>query len=99
MINGILLAAKVKNAPGNGEINLPQIEPEKVVTGGFNTAFFIAGALAVIMIIVSGIMYMTAGGDAKKAALAAKSIMVTIIGLIVIVLAYAIVNFVIGNIG
>ena len=42
---------------------------------------------------------MTAGGDAKKAALAAKSIMVTIIGLIVIVLAYAIVNFVIGNIG
>ena len=64
MINGILLAAKVKNAPGNGEINLPQIKPEKVVTGGFNTAFFIAGALAVIMIIIAGIMYMTAGGDA-----------------------------------
>ena len=61
MAKDILIAATVKNVP-NSQIDLPQLEPDKVVSGGFNVAFFVAGALAGIMIIVSGIMYMTAGG-------------------------------------
>lgn len=98
MTKDILIAAAVKNVP-NGQIDLPQLEPDKVVSGGFNVAFFVAGALAVIMIIVSGIMYMTAGGDTKKATLATKALTVTVIGLIIIVLAAALVNFILGNIG
>ena len=94
MINGILLAAKVKNAPGNGEINLPQIEPEKVVTGGFNTAFFIAGALAVIMIIYGGIRYITAHGDEKQVKVAKDTIVYSVVGLIIAIIAYALVTFI-----
>ena len=70
-----------------------------ILKNATNIVLFIAGALAVIMIIISGIMYMTAGGDTKKATLATKALTVTVIGLIVIVLAAALVNFILGNIG
>ena len=61
----------------------------------------IVGALAivaVIVIIIGGIGYMTSSGDAAKVKKAKDTILYGIIGLIICVLAFAIVNFVIANI-
>ena len=58
----------------------------------------IVGFLAVIMIIIGGITYTTSAGDAGKVKKAKDTIMYGIIGLIVAILAFAIVNFVLANI-
>lgn len=60
-----------------------------------NLMLFILGAIAVIMIIIGGIRYATSNGDASAVKGAKDTILYSVIGLIVAILAYAIVNFVI----
>lgn len=62
-----------------------------------NTIMYIAGALAVIMIVVGGIQYVTSNGDGNKITAAKNTIMYAVIGLVVAIVAYAIVNYVIVN--
>lgn len=51
---------------------------------------YIAGALAVIYLLYSGILYITAGGDETKATKARTGIVNAVIGVIIIVLAFVI---------
>ena len=55
---------------------------------------FIIGAISVIMIIVGGIRYTISQGDSSKLTTAKNTIMYAIIGIVVAVLAFAVVNFV-----
>ncbi len=64
-----------------------------------NVLLFILGAIAVIMIIIGGIRYTTSNGDASNTKAAKDTILYAVVGLIVAVLAYAIVNFVLGAFG
>lgn len=57
----------------------------------------VAGIAAVITIIIAGIMFITASGDANKISTAKKTVIYAVVGLLVIVLARAIVIFVVGN--
>ncbi|MNR35559.1 hypothetical protein D3C85_1534130 [compost metagenome] len=66
-----------------------------IVTPLVNTLLFILGAISVVMIIVSGIRYTTSNGDASAVTSAKNTLMYSIIGLIVAILAFAIVNFVV----
>lgn len=70
---------------------------DSAVAGVINVLLYIVGAAAVIMLIVGGLRYITSGGDAQAATAAKNTIMYAIIGLIVALLAYAIVNFVLGK--
>ena len=54
------------------------------------------GTISVIMLIYGGFRYVVSGGDAKKVTDAKNTILYAIIGLIISMLAYAIVRFVIG---
>ena len=69
-------------------------------TGAFrqitNTILYIVGIIAVIMLIIGGIKYVVSGGDAKKVTDAKNTVLYAIIGLVIAVFAYAIVNFVIS---
>lgn len=58
----------------------------------------VLGLACVIVLIIGGINYMTSSGDAGKVKKAKDTILYAIIGLVVCVLAFAIVNFVISNI-
>ena len=58
---------------------------------------FIVGAVAVIMLIIGGLKYIVSGGDASKVQSAKNTILYALVGIIVAILAYAAVNFVIGN--
>ena len=62
-----------------------------------NAIIVILGIVAVIVIIVGGVQYMTSNGDAGKVQKAKNTILYAAIGLIICVLAAAIVNFVIFN--
>ena len=61
-----------------------------------NTALAIVGLIAVFMLIFGGIRYIISGGDQKKVTDAKNTILYAIIGLIIALLAYAIVNFVLN---
>lgn len=63
-----------------------------------NLLLFIIGAIAVIMIIIGGIRYVTSSGDQAQTKSAKDTILYAVIGLVVAFMAYAIVNFVVGQI-
>ena len=54
---------------------------------------FIIGAISVIMLIVGGIRYVVSGGDQGAVTAAKNTILYAIVGIIVAILAYAVVNF------
>ena len=66
-----------------------------LITKLINVMLFIIGVLSVIMIIYGGIIYVISAGDSGRVSKAKNTIMYAIVGLIVALLAYAIVNFVI----
>ena len=57
---------------------------------------WLVGVLAVIMIIYGGILYTTSGGDPSKTKKGKDTILYGIVGLVIAILAFVIVNFVIN---
>ena len=72
---------------------------EDIVTNLVNTFLFIIGILSVIMIVHSGFKYTTSRGDAEAVKSAKNTLMYSVVGLIVAMLAYAIVKFVVEAVG
>ena len=58
----------------------------------------VLGIVAVVVIILGGVQYVTSSGDPGKVKKAKDTIMYGIIGLLVALLAYAIVNFVLSSV-
>ena len=73
-----------------------ETKAEDVVKNIISILFWIIGILAVIVIIYAGITFITAAGNPSKVAQAKTMIIYAVIGLVVAILAYAIVNFVVG---
>ena len=63
-----------------------------------NILLFIIGAVSVIMLIYGGIRYTTSGGNANSVTAAKNTIMYSIIGLVVAILAFAVVQFVVNQV-
>jgi hypothetical protein len=89
--------------------NLSTVKTESGITAGaqdlptligrfIGIVIGILGIILVIRIIQAGIMYMTAGGDPGKVATAKKMITESIVGIIIVISAYAISSFVIDQI-
>lgn len=71
-------------------------------TGGMfttiaNVALYIIGAVSVLMLIYGGIRYTISGGETASVTAAKNTILYAIVGIVVALLAYAIVNFVITS--
>lgn len=66
----------------------------KVIKNVTDTLLFAIGIISVIMIIVGGIKYTTSDGDSGKASSAKNTVLYAVIGLVIAILAYAIVQFV-----
>ena len=62
-----------------------------------NVLLFIIGAISVIMLIIGGIRYVVSGGDSGAVTSAKNTILYAIVGIVVAILAYALVNFVITS--
>lgn len=62
-----------------------------------NVLLFVIGAISVIMLIIGGIRYVVSGGDSGAVTSAKNTILYAVIGIIVAILAYALVNFVISS--
>ena len=86
------------------KVGVPKItDVDGLLQNGLNLTYFIAGVIAVIVIIIGGIMYATSGGvvaksgEAGKVQKAKNLILFAVIGLVIIFMAFAITNFVIGR--
>ena len=84
------------NAEGKEVVAQGQARIGLVVQDVIDILFWAIGIIAVIMIIVGGIMYATSMGDPGKAKKAKDAIMYGIVGLVIALLAFAIVRFVTG---
>lgn len=94
-VNGGIAAGAACAAPTNARDNLFGI-------GGIfqqiaNTLIFLVGAIAVIMLIIGGLRYVTSNGEAASIKGAKDTITYAIIGIIVAILSFAAVTFVIGR--
>lgn len=75
--------------PGNTEVVQENI---------INYLLYAIGVIAVVMLIVAGIQMTTSAGDPGAVKKAKMTMTYAIVGLVVAILAYAIVNFVVGKV-
>ena len=64
-----------------------------------NTVLAIVGAVAVLTIVVAGFRYITSQGSPNEVTTAKNAIIYALVGLVVIIAAFAIVNFVVLGVG
>ena len=90
----------VVNSPA--ECSIPAEEANANLMGTLNTiinvVLSVLGIVAVVVIIVGGFTYMTSNGDATKITKAKNTILYGVIGLVIALLAFAIVNFVLKSV-
>jgi hypothetical protein len=77
--------------------NVPALTGDQVVHNTLNIAYSLGGTIAVIVIIVGGVMYATSGGESAGITKAKNMITYAVVGLAVIIAAFAITNFVISR--
>jgi len=64
-----------------------------------NFLTILIGAVSVIMIIIGGLRYVISNGDSKQVTAAKDTILYAIVGVIVAIVAFAVVQFVVKTIG
>ncbi len=95
MMNAILyLAAKI---PAGSDSGIPKVEASDALDGILTVVYMVAGIIAVIVIIISGIFYSISQGDASKIKRAKDGILYGVVGLVIIMLAFVLTNFIIGR--
>lgn len=81
----------------------PESQKSQTVQGGVkttvNTLLFIVGIASVIVIIIGGLRYILSGGNSASINSAKDTILYAVIGIVVALLGYAIVNFTLGQFG
>ena len=96
-MQGILtvFASEMDNLKNTVE-NLPNhSDPtQDTVTNIFSTVYGVAGVLAVLFLIWGGAQYILAAGNPQKAAKAKSTILYSLVGLVIVVLAAAITFFI-----
>ena len=70
---------------------------DQIVTQVINILSLAVGVVAVVMIIVGGLRYITSGGDSGNVTGAKNTILYAVVGLIVVALAQVIVRFVVNR--
>ena len=68
-----------------------------VVESALNLVFYVGGAIAVVMIIISGLNYITSSGDPGKMTKAKNTLLYAIVGLVVIIAAWTITKFIVDR--
>lgn len=79
---------------GSGSSGLPVF-----LTGLVDGFIYVGAALSIVFILVGAVRYITSTGDSKRIQTAKDTIMYAVIGLVAMILARAIVGFVIQGVG
>jgi len=82
----------VGSQTGNNDCNGSGVTT--VIKAAVNVLSIIIGAAAIIMILVSGLRYITSGGDSNKVSAAKTTLIYALVGIAIAALAQALVHFV-----
>ena len=103
LISGYLAFAGAKDEISNGykqagadTSGLDTDLKGSVIGKVINTMMFFVGLLSVVMLIYSGLRYITAHGDKTQIESAKNTMIYAIVGLIIAIISYAVVNWTIG---
>ena len=99
-----LLATPVLAGPDFGQTyaeqtNLGNEDPRQIMTNLLNLAMTFLAIIAVIVILIGGFKWMTAAGSEDKVSEAKKIVVGGVIGLVIILAAWAIASFVLNTVG
>ena len=72
-------------------------DPNEAILGVLNAVYMWAGIIAVLIIIIAGYLYVTADANASQVKRAKDAVIGAVIGLVVIMAAFVITQFVIGR--
>lgn len=75
------------------------ISAQDGVQRAINFLLYLVGVISLIVVVVGALRYVLSGGNPQATAAAKDTIMYAVIGLVVALLAYAIVNFVLTRFG
>ncbi|MFA5937366.1 MAG: hypothetical protein WC822_05850 [Candidatus Paceibacterota bacterium] len=87
----------IRAATGGGALRLGDRPLIQTIVGIINVALGLLGIIAVVIILIAGFKWMTAGGNEEQVTEAKARITQGVIGLAVILSAYAIASFAVGQ--
>jgi len=77
--------------------NMPTHSAVQILGGVLSGIYVVVGAIAVVIIILSGFSFANAAYDPAKIAKAKNAILYSVVGLIVVILAFFITQFIVGR--
>ena len=95
ILAGLLIVPTVALAVSPTGVDNVAKDPQDLVKNIVNIFLYAVGVLSVIMLIWGGIRYTTSAGDSNKVTSAKNTVLYAVVGLVVAILAWAIVNMVI----
>jgi len=91
------IAETIKLTPDQIGVKDPVVDGDTLLTNVLNTAYLWAGVVCVIIIIVAGFYYVISNGNAAHVKRAKDAITGAIVGIVVILLAFTITQFIVGR--
>jgi len=79
------------------DAGIPAVSADNVLANGLNIVYFLAAVVAVIVIIIGGLLFATSAGNAANVTKAKNMILYAVVGLVIVLAAFAITNFVSGR--
>jgi hypothetical protein len=92
-----LQASGLQSIFGTGGLNGSSSLSDLIVKG-IQLMLMFAGAIAVLFVIIGGYQYLASGGNDETAEKGKKTLLNAVIGIIIIVLAYVIINVIINTV-
>ncbi len=97
-MSAYLFFAKILTDADIKGTGLPQVTPDNdTLPTVLKIVFGVAGSVAVLMVTIGGFKYVVSNGNPQEVAKAKDTILYSIIGLVVCILAFAIVGFVVDR--
>lgn len=92
-----LAESSVKLTPSEIGVDDPVTSADATFVNLLNAAYLWAGIVCVIVIVIAGFYYVASNGDAAKIKRGKDAIMGAVIGLVFVIMAFTITQFVIGR--
>jgi len=95
-MNMIYFLADLTKQIDPNELGIPKVDPNAMLKNGLGLFYFLVGAVAIVMVVLSGISIAASSGDAEKIKKAKNTITYSVIGLVLVALAFVITSFLTG---
>jgi hypothetical protein len=88
---------KITTTGTGKQVDIPIVRADVLLNSGLNIAYFLAGLICIVVIIIAGYSFTTAVYDPAKITQAKNALLYAIVGLICVIFAFAVTQFVMGR--